>query len=103
LGLPCTTLQNPQFRVQVVPKIIKVKTPLLKQSTLLGHFASWQMLFGTSLCSNLDKAVVAFFFPPVCLNHSGSRFIFGILTTNGGFCEERNQSLFIKKGLLFLK
>ena len=42
VGLPVLTLQKPQRRVQVSPRIMKVAVPRSQQSPMLGQAASWQ-------------------------------------------------------------
>src|SRR5690242_5339462 len=41
VGLPVLTLQNPQRRVQVSPRIMNVAVPRSQQSPTLGQAASW--------------------------------------------------------------
>ena len=41
VGLPVLTLQKPQRRVQVSPRIMKVAVPRSQQSPTFGHAASW--------------------------------------------------------------
>ena len=72
-GVPWVTLQKAQFRVHVMPNIIKVSTPFLKHSNLLGQRASWQILFGTSVSSTFDKDFVAANLPLDFFNHFGKR------------------------------
>jgi hypothetical protein len=73
IGFPWRTLQNAQFRVQTVPKIKKVSTPLEKHSPRLGHLASWQMELGTSFSSHWDNFFVALDFVLDCFNQLGNR------------------------------
>ncbi len=42
VGLPVLTLQKPQRRVQVSPRIMKVAVPRSQQSPMFGQAASWQ-------------------------------------------------------------
>ena len=42
VGLPVLTLQNPQRRVQVSPRIMNVAVPRSQQSPTFGQAASWQ-------------------------------------------------------------
>ena len=41
VGLPVLTLQNPQRRVHVSPRIMNVAVPRSQQSPTLGQAASW--------------------------------------------------------------
>src|SRR5947209_19999301 len=56
VGLPVLTLQNPQRRVQVSPRIMNVAVPRCQHSPMLGHAASWQTVCRFSalirLCSS---------------------------------------------------
>ena len=45
VGLPVFTLQKPQRRVQVSPRIMKVAVPRSQQSPMLGQAASWHTVF----------------------------------------------------------
>ena len=42
VGLPVLTLQNPQRRVQVSPRIMNVAVPRSQHSPTFGQAASWQ-------------------------------------------------------------
>ena len=42
VGLPVLTLQKPQRRVQVSPRIMNVAVPRSQHSPMFGHAASWQ-------------------------------------------------------------
>lgn len=44
-GLPVLTLQNPQARVHVSPRIMIVATPLAQHSPMFGQPASWQTVW----------------------------------------------------------
>ncbi len=48
-GLPVITLQKPQLRVQMFPKIMKVAVPSPQHSPMLGQWPLSQMVW--SLCS----------------------------------------------------
>ena len=48
VGLPVLTLQNPQRRVQVSPRIMKVAVPRSQQSPTFGQAASWQTVWSPS-------------------------------------------------------
>ena len=45
VGLPLLTLQKPQRRVQVSPRIMKVAVPRSQHSPTFGHAASWQTVW----------------------------------------------------------
>ena len=45
VGLPVLTLQKPQRRVHVSPRIMKVAVPRSQQSPTFGHAASWQTVW----------------------------------------------------------
>ena len=49
VGLPVFTLQKPQRRVQVSPRIMNVAVPRSQHSPMLGHAASWQTVCSPSL------------------------------------------------------
>ena len=51
VGLPVLTLQKPQRRVQVSPRIMKVAVPRSQQSPMLGQAASWQTVCSPSASS----------------------------------------------------
>ena len=42
VGLPVLTLQKPQRRVHVSPRIMNVAVPRSQHSPTFGHAASWQ-------------------------------------------------------------
>src|SRR5919199_107312 len=48
VGLPVLTLQNPQRRVHVSPRIMKVAVPRSQHSPMLGQAASWQTVWSPS-------------------------------------------------------
>ena len=48
VGLPVVTLQKPQRRVHVSPRIMKVAVPRCQQSPMLGQAASAQTVFSPS-------------------------------------------------------
>ena len=48
VGLPVLTLQKPQRRVQVSPRIMKVAVPRSQQSPMFGQAASWQTVCRSS-------------------------------------------------------
>ena len=56
VGLPVLTLQNPQRRVQVSPRIMKVAVPRCQHSPMFGQAASWQTVWRfsslISVCSS---------------------------------------------------
>ena len=73
VGLPVLTLQKPQRRVQVSPRIMNVAVPRSQHSPMFGQAASWQ-----TVCS--DSALIIsvssrYFGPPGSgtLNHGGLR------------------------------
>jgi hypothetical protein len=45
VGLPVLTLQNPQRRVQVSPRIMNVAVPRSQHSPTFGQAASWQTVW----------------------------------------------------------
>ena len=45
VGLPVLTLQKPQRRVQVSPRIMKVAVPRSQHSPTFGQAASWQTVW----------------------------------------------------------
>ena len=45
VGLPLRTLQKPQRRVQVSPRIMNVAVPRCQHSPMFGQAASWQTVF----------------------------------------------------------
>ena len=53
VGLPVLTLQNPQRRVHVSPRIMKVAVPRCQHSPMFGHAASRQTVcrFSDSIIS----------------------------------------------------
>ena len=50
VGLPVLTLQNPQRRVHVSPRIMNVAVPRSQHSPTLGQAASWQ-----TVCSSSER------------------------------------------------
>ena len=48
VGLPVLTLQNPQRRVQVSPRIMNVAVPRCQHSPMFGQAASWQTVCSCS-------------------------------------------------------
>ena len=48
VGLPVLTLQKPQRRVQVSPRIMNVAVPRCQQSPMFGQAASWQTVCSPS-------------------------------------------------------
>ena len=73
VGLPVLTLQKPQRRVHVSPRIMNVAVPRSQHSPTFGQAASWQTVWRFSLLiSSLELAVRA---PPGggTLNHGGLR------------------------------
>ena len=73
VGLPVLTLQKPQRRVQVSPRIMNVAVPRSQHSPTLGQAASWQ-----TVCSPSDLIISVssrYFGPPGggTLNHGGLR------------------------------
>src|SRR5690554_3501732 len=70
-GLPVRTPQNPQERVQILPKIIKVAVPSPQHSPILGQLPEVQMVFSLYLSTRLLNSV---YFLPVgnfTRNHLG--------------------------------
>ena len=49
VGLPVLTLQKPQRRVHVSPRIMKVAVPRCQHSPMFGHAASWQTVWRFSV------------------------------------------------------
>jgi hypothetical protein len=47
-GRPVSMAQNPQFRVQTLPRIMKVAVPSAQHSPMLGQRASSQTVFRAS-------------------------------------------------------
>ena len=45
VGLPVFTLQKPQRRVHVSPRIMNVAVPRSQQSPMFGQAASWQTVW----------------------------------------------------------
>src|SRR5690554_1629467 len=60
-GLPVLTPQNPQDRVQMFPRIIKVAVPSPQHSPILGQLPEVQMVFRLYLSTNPRSSV--YFFP----------------------------------------
>jgi hypothetical protein len=48
VGLPVLTLQKPQRRVHVSPRIMNVAVPRSQQSPTFGHAASWHTVWRLS-------------------------------------------------------
>ena len=48
VGRPVLTLQKPQRRVQVSPRIMNVAVPRSQQSPMFGQAASWQTVCSSS-------------------------------------------------------
>ena len=73
VGLPVLTLQNPQRRVQVSPRIMNVAVPRSQQSPTFGQAASWQTVWSSS--SRIIRLSSRYFAPPGggTLNHAGLR------------------------------
>ncbi len=73
VGLPVLTLQNPQRRVQVSPRIMNVAVPRSQQSPMLGQAASWQTVCRPSSAIVRDSS--RYFGLPGrgTLNHAGLR------------------------------
>ena len=73
VGLPVLTLQNPQRRVHVSPRIMKVAVPRSQQSPTLGQAASWQTVCSSS--SRIMRESSRYLRPPGAwtLNHGGLR------------------------------
>ena len=70
-GLPVLTPQNPQERVQTLPKIIKVAVPSLQHSPIFGQLPEVQMVCKSYLSTRLLSSV---YFLPVgnfTRNHLG--------------------------------
>ena len=73
VGLPVCTLQKPQRRVQVSPRIMNVAVPRSQHSPTFGQAASWQTVCRFSC---LIIAVRSRYFGPPgagTLNHGGLR------------------------------
>ncbi len=56
VGLPVLTLQKPQRRVHVSPRIMKVAVPRSQQSPMFGQAASWQTVCRSSSAMSLRSA-----------------------------------------------
>ncbi len=71
VGLPVLTLQKPQARVQVSPRIMIVATPRVQHSPKLGHDASWHTVFRP--CASMFDFVVLYACPPgtLAFSHGG--------------------------------
>src|SRR5690554_93484 len=72
-GRPVLTPQNPQERVQIFPKIIKVAVPSVQHSPIFGQLPEVQMVFKLYLLTRFLKSV--YFFP--LGNFTRSHFGFG--------------------------
>ena len=73
VGLPVLTLQNPQRRVQVSPRIMNVAVPRSQQSPMFGQAASLQTVCRPSSAIVFDSS--RYFALPGrgTLNHAGLR------------------------------
>ena len=73
VGLPVLTLQKPQRRVQVSPRIMNVAVPRSQQSPMFGQAASWQTVCRPS--SAIVRFSSRYFGLPGLgtLNHGGLR------------------------------
>ena len=73
VGLPVVTLQKPQRRVHVSPRIMNVAVPRCQQSPMLGQAASAQTVFSpSSLIMRWSSRYLGE--PGACtLNHDGLR------------------------------
>ena len=71
-GRPVLTLQKPQLRVQVSPRIIIVAEPRLQHSPMFGQLASWQTV--CSLCSSMIAFRRRYSSPPGTRARSQSGF-----------------------------
>src|SRR3954454_1180253 len=73
VGLPVLTLQKPQRRVQVSPRIMNVAVPRSQHSPMFGQAASWQTVWRSSL--RIMSVSSRYFGPPGSgtLNHGGLR------------------------------
>src|SRR5438067_981751 len=73
VGLPVLTLQNPQRRVQVSPRIMNVAVPRVQHSPIFGHAASWQTVCKFSAV--IRRFSSRYLGPPGAgtLNHGGLR------------------------------
>src|ERR1044072_7273788 len=100
-GLPVFTLQKPQRRVHVSPRIMNVAVPRSQHSPTFGQAASWQTVWRFSLAM---RAVSSRYFAPPgagTLNHGGLRSRIGrtsgprTLSTSipPGLARERVESL----------
>ena len=56
VGLPVWTLQKPQRRVQVSPRIMNVAVPRSQHSPTFGHAASWQTVWRFSDLMSCDSS-----------------------------------------------
>ena len=56
VGLPVLTLQKPQRRVQVSPRIMNVAVPRSQQSPMFGQAASWQTVCRPSSAIVFDSS-----------------------------------------------
>ncbi len=70
-GRPVFTPQNPQERVQIFPKIMKVAVPSPQHSPIFGQLPDVQIVFNLYLSTKLLNSV--YFFPVGSLtrNHLG--------------------------------
>ena len=73
VGLPVLTLQNPQRRVQVSPRIMNVAVPRSQQSPMFGHAASLQTVCSPSSAIVFDSSRYVELPGRGTLNHAGLR------------------------------
>src|SRR5437764_10405724 len=73
VGFPLFTLQNPQRRVQVSPRIMNVAVPRVQHSPIFGQAASWHTVWRFSALISLCRS--RYFGPPgaVTLNQADLR------------------------------
>ena len=73
VGFPVLTLQKPQRRVQVSPRIMNVAVPRCQHSPMFGHAASWQTVWRFS--ASIIPLSSRYLGPPGAgtLNHGGLR------------------------------
>src|ERR1035437_5174462 len=75
-GIPVATLQSPQDRVRIFPKIINVAVPAPQHSPIFGQFPLSQIV--CNLCEATIWRTCAYSFPvgSLTLSQSGLRIIF---------------------------
>src|SRR3954464_2596922 len=73
VGLPVLTLQNPQRRVHVSPRIMKVAVPRSQQSPMFGQAASLQTVCRPSSAIVFDNSRYVALPGRGTLNHAGLR------------------------------